>query len=195
MAELTDDPFANDQVEQLDLVMSAFRDVYLKSAFGLTRKDGLDTLSFYVLPFARNLGVSCCGCFDLLPSAIDSTIAYTLLSYSDITLLVLTVFSAVKRYLDFFLENYAISKDVERLVNDIAFTHCEEPLMSVQLWQSLTETERQGIRLSLRHPNFREHAETPRVIRIMPSDLLTEITPALLRRLPYCFGLDDDQIS
>ena len=128
--------------------------------------------------------VSCCGCFNET-DALDSSIGYNLISYADMSILVLTTFKVVKRYLDSFLARYKLPGNVERLVNDIAFLRCEEPLISPQLWRSLSEDEKLEVRLSLRHPAFRAGAIAPRVIRTTSSDFVTKLTPAIVARVSF----------
>jgi len=178
-------------VEQEDFISSCFKKVHLGSLFNLIGGSDVDSVDYYCVPFSRNLQVSCCGCFDGIPGALDSIIAYNLISYSDMTILVLTIFNAVKHYLDSYVRDYNLPRNGERLVNDIAFLHCEEPLISARLWRSLSEIEKLAIRHSLRHPNFRTETSAPRIVKLSPSDFvtkLTPLTPAMLTRLPPDLG-------
>jgi hypothetical protein len=117
-----------------------------------------------------------------------STISYNLISYADMSILVLTVFKAAKDHLDSFLANYSFPKDFEPLINDIAFAKCEEPLISARLWRSLSESNKMDVRLSLRNPEFRSGMKTPRVVRLKPGDMATQLTPEMLMRLSPQIG-------
>jgi hypothetical protein len=177
--------------EQIDFIASCFKKVYLGNLFNMIGGSGVDKIDYYCIPFSRNLQVSCCGCFDGTPGAFDSIIGYNLISYSDMTILVLTVFNAVKHHLDSLVGNYTLPRNGEKLVNDIAFLHCEEPLISTRLWLSLNETEKLSIRHSLRHPNFRTETSAPRIVKLALNDFVTNhtpLTPAMLTRLPPDFG-------
>jgi len=195
LSKLTDDVGLCERLrthtEQIDFIASCFKKVYLGNVFNMIGGSDVDRIDYYCLPFSRNLQVSCCGCFDGTPGAFDSVIAYNLISYSDMTILVLTVFEAVKHHLDSFVRDYDLPRNGERLVNDIAFLHCEEPLISARLWQSLNEVEKLAISHSLRHPNFRTEISAPRIVKLAPSDFvtkLTPLTPAMLTRLPLDLG-------
>lgn len=170
-----------------ELIASSFHELYLGSLFNMIGGADIDKVDYWCIPFSKNLQVSCCGCFDRVPGAFDSVIAYNLVSYADMTVLVLTAYNAVKRYLDSFIEEYSLPQNVERLVNDIAFWHCEEPLIAVRLWRSLDDTQKLSIRNSLRHPHFRTEMAGPRIIKVDPSDLhgLRSLTPEMWARLPF----------
>jgi hypothetical protein len=89
-----------------------------------------------------------------------------------------------KEYLDAFLSAYSFPDDLEKLVNDVAFTKCEEPLISARLWRSLSFHDKLQVRLSLRHPDYQGGVPGPRIIKIKPSDLAQTLTPEMLTRLP-----------
>jgi hypothetical protein len=187
VAELTDDPRLRDvmrkSTERNELISSCFEKLYLGSVWnGIDCS--VDSVDFYCVPFARNLQVSCCGCFDRIPGAFDSVIAFNLVSYSDMSFLVLTIFNVVKHYLDSYIQALDLPRNCERLVNDVAFFYCEEPLIAAGLWRSLTEDSKMAIRLSLRHPNFRAETRSPNVIKLTSSDFVTNLTPSMLTRLP-----------
>jgi hypothetical protein len=98
-------------------------------------------VSYYCIPISRNLGVSCCGCFK--PNTDwYSGITYNMISYPDITILLLTVFEATKHHLDSFTERYSIPQDAERLVNEIVFEKSEAPLIAPRLWHSLSDEQK-----------------------------------------------------
>ena len=177
-AELTDIAsfrmHALEYVELWGVLTSSFKKVYLDSVFNMICGSDVDKVDYYCIPFSRNLQVSCCGCFNRIPEAFDSLISYNLISYSDMTILVLTVFNAVKHHLDSFIEDYKLPKNGERLINDIAFLYGEEPLISARLWRSLSDVEKLAIRNSLRHPNFRTETSAPRIIKLTLSDFVTK---------------------
>jgi hypothetical protein len=75
------------------------------------------------------------------------------------------------------------------LLNDIAFSKGEEPLIAPALWRCLSDAEKREIGLSLRHPNFRADLTAPRIIKLEPRDFVSEVTPDLAARLPA--GLAD----
>jgi hypothetical protein len=187
IAECTTDvdlrSYSGNLAQQTETFAACFEKIYLGSLFNLIGGSDVDSVDYFCLPFSRNLQVSCCGCFDGTPGAFDSVIAYNLISYADMTLLVLTTFNVVKHYLDAYLAQYALPKDCERLINDIAFFQCEEPLISPRLWRSLSENQQTRLRLSLRHPAFRTETAAPSIIRIAPTDFVNNVTPAILARL------------
>ena len=119
--------------QQTETWLACFEKLYLGSLFNMITGSDVDSVDYFCLPFSRNLQVSCCGCFDATPGAFDSVIAYNLISYTDMTLMILTTFTAVKHHLDGYLAQFSLPKDCERLVNDIAFYQCEEPLIAPQL--------------------------------------------------------------
>jgi hypothetical protein len=166
--------------QELHTWLSCFEKVYLGTVFGAA---DVDRVEYFCLPFARNLEVSCCGCFDGAPGAFDSIIAYNLISYADMSILFLTTFSAVKHYLDSYLAQYVLPRYVQKLINDIAFFHCEEPLISPRLWRSLNQDQQLRLRLSLRHPALRNETQAPTIITVAPTDFMTHVTPALLVRV------------
>lgn len=169
--------------QQFELHSSRFRDVYVNSAFNLIGGSNIDSIEYWCVPFSRNLGVSCCGCFSANEPSFDSYISYNLISYADISILVLTVFKVVEHYLDLLLAPYQFPKYADQLVNDIAFFHCEEPLMSPAFWRALSEGEKIKVRSCLRYPPYRSETKSPIVIRLSPSDYVKEITPEVLNRL------------
>jgi hypothetical protein len=71
----------------------------------------------------------------------------------------------------------------ESLVNDIAFSKCEEPLTSANFWRSLSTIDQLDLRLSLRSPEQRRGSSAPTIIKLAPSDLATKVTPEMLTRL------------
>jgi hypothetical protein len=86
----------------------------------------------------------------------------------------LTVFEATKHHLDAFTESHAFPDGVERLVNEIAFGKCEDPLIAPRLWHSLSEGQKRRVRLSLQ--NRQLQTDAPPIIRITPADI-DPITP------------------
>ena len=101
--------------------------------------------------------------------------------------LFLTIFETTKNLLNHFLADYFAPgqenlENVEQLLNDIAFSKGEEPLISPPLWRSLTEAEQLHVRQSLRPPWARTITSVPRVIRLNPDDVLSEPTEAMWAR-------------
>jgi hypothetical protein len=95
----------------------------------------------------------------------------------------LMVAKAREDNLDRFLARYALPDEAERLVNDIAFLHCEEPLISPRVWLSLSDSARKQVALSLRHPAFRTPGPAPTVIKVTTSDLLHSRPPEVMSRI------------
>ena len=161
--------------DALDTFCSCFKKVYLGSIFNLIFGSDVDSIEYICIPFSRNLQVSCCGTFNELDT-FDSTIGFNLISFVGMSFLVLTTFKVVKHYLDSFLARYDFPHNAEKLVNDIAFVKCEEPLIAPQLWRSLSEDEKLAVRLSLRPPAVRAEATAPRIIRLTPNDFVRTVT-------------------
>ena len=69
------------------------------------------------------------------------------------------------------------------MVNDIAFLKGEEPLISAQFWESLSDSKKHKIGLSLVHPAHRATISRPRIIKLEQSDFLKEATPAVIKKL------------
>jgi hypothetical protein len=131
-------------------------------------------IDYFAFPFNRNLGVACCGVFgqEKVPF---STIGYNLICYPERSLLLLTALRSDKEFLDLYAEPFVLSKNIELLVNDIAFHRSEEPLIAPRLWKSLSSKERLDLRLALRPPNVRSAKLPPRIVRLSPSDLVSKI--------------------
>jgi hypothetical protein len=172
-----------DHAIQYEFISKVLKETYIGSVFNLMGGSDIDSIEYYCVPFTRNLHVSCCGCFNENSSRPDSIIAYNLISYRDMSILVLTTFGVQKTFIDSFLSQYSLPKYFERLVNDIAFSKCEEPLISANLWRSLSTIDQLDLRLSLRSPEQRRGSSTPTIIKLAPSDLATKVTPEMLTRL------------
>ncbi|QEM68010.1 hypothetical protein FO488_07455 [Geobacter sp. FeAm09] len=175
-----------------DRFCSNFMALYLGSTFNIILGSSIDSIEYFVINFSQNLLVSCCGCFNVEPDEFESVVAYNLISYSEGSLLVLTVFKAVERFLDAFLENYNQPQRIEQLVNDIAFFRCEEPLISPRLWLSLNDEERLAVRRSLRHPDYRDEIEAPRIIKLTKADSEQFAVPKVLARTPHYTAIMND---
>jgi hypothetical protein len=162
---------------------------YLDSTFALILGSPIDAIQSQTHLFAGNLQVSCCGClndYTEYPEALYSGIAFNLISYPDVSFLSFTVFKAVEKYLYQFLSKYTLPADAERLLDEIAFLRCEEPLISAKLWRSLSETQKQEIGLSLRAPHVRPaYALSPAIIKIDANAAMPAVTPELTARLGY----------
>lgn len=162
---------ARAEAEKYEYTCSLIKDSYLGRMMraavvgSIEDKEAATIVSFSVL-FSRNLEVSCCGCFQVDADIFDSVIAYNLISYADMSILVLTSFRPAKKFLDSFKAEHPLPEHLERLVNDVAFMKGEEPLIAAKLWRSLNEAEQVEVRLSLRHPSVRNTILPPRVIRI-----------------------------
>ena len=182
ISELTNDPIEREEgqefVNHYNSHLSIFQEVFLRRFFG-----AVESIEYFFLPIARNLQISCCGCFDGTPGSMNSIIGYNLISYSDMSLLILSTFTSIKHHLDSFIGKFSLPAGAERLINDIAFFHCEEPLISPPLWRSLNGNEKLALRRSLRHPDFREETSAPRVIKLTSTDFMTKLSPAVLARM------------
>jgi hypothetical protein len=86
-----------------------FKDLYIGSMFA-----GVDAVEYILIPIARNLQVSCCGCFQHAKT-FDSVIAYNVISFADCSLVALTTFKVVERHLHDFLADYHLPSDIGRL--------------------------------------------------------------------------------
>lgn len=84
-AELADSPILKNHFEGLaqpaQTMASLFKKLYLGNLFNLICGSDIDKVDYFCVPFTRNLGVSCSGCFDAIPEAFDSVIGYNLISY------------------------------------------------------------------------------------------------------------------
>lgn len=158
-----------------------FRDLYLGSLFSLIFGLSDDTIEYFCLPFTRNLEVSCCGMLNVTDD-YDSGLGFNLISFSDVSILALTIFADASHYLDEFLAGYPIPHGAERLVNDVAFRRCEEPLLAPSLWERLGETQQLLVRLNLRSPQERWVEVDNRIVRITLADLM-EPTPEHLSKI------------
>jgi hypothetical protein len=184
MAELEDNPRVKEHyqksADEFNLYMEIQEKSYLGAILALVCKQNyVDQVDYAFIPFTSNLGVSCCGTFQSKDNDLTSCLCYNLISYKDRSILVLTAFRYKVDHLDDFLAQYRRNKgdknrieDVERLVNDVAFLHCEEPIMSPRLWLSLTERQQLDIRYCLRHPFYRIEKIAPRIIKICSADIL-----------------------
>lgn len=168
------------QREQLGLFMR----LYLSSALKMFLGSKTDSVEYLMIPFAKNLEVSCCGCFNQEANAIDSVIAFNLISHSNYSYLVLSVFKVAERRLTNFMNSYRGSGMLERMLNDIAFHYCEEPLISCHLWETMSAEDQANVRLALRHPDFRDGFERPTIIRLIDADFHIDITDEMRTRFP-----------
>lgn len=157
--------------------------------------DPTEQTEYLVVPFTSNLQVSCCGVFRQSHEDYDSSIGFNLISFSNMSTLVLTTFKTAERHLEDFLDFYGIpcrrgqtttikSPDFERMVNDIAFYKGEEPLISPKLWKSLSEDDKFTIRLALRAPFVRENEPEIRIIKLTSSTPSQGLTAEMLQHLP-----------
>jgi tetratricopeptide (TPR) repeat protein len=162
--------------EKWETLNALFRHQYIGSIFA-----GVDKVEYVWIPFIRNLQLACCGCFQQAET-FDSVVAYNVISFANTSFVVFTIFKVVERYLDAFLANYNLPSEAERLVNELAFSKGEEPLIAPRLWRALSDDQKLEVRLSLRHPSLRVGTITPQIVKVTPDDLVTEFTPPLLRR-------------
>jgi hypothetical protein len=141
---------------------------------------------YFIVPIARNLKVSCCGCFDGVTDGSGYVpIGYNILSYKDASILALTTYRTTGFALDRYIEGFGpVHKfDLEGMLNDVTFSKGEEPVMSPSIWSSLSDDSKQAIGLSLRHPSFRESLVAPQIIKLSKEDVSTEISPSLWTRI------------
>jgi hypothetical protein len=160
------------QAEFWEVICTFFEKTYLQAIFSFIGGLDIDKIEYLCLPFSRNLEVSCCGVFPENPQAPASNIAYNLISYADMSILVLTVFKVVEYYLTSFLARYPLPEGVERLVNDIAFSKGEEPLIAARLWRSLSEGEKLALRKSLLPPFLRTETSAPIIVKLRRGDFV-----------------------
>ena len=177
--------YFNSQKEEAEGVFKIFKSAHFYRFLKAINPQLGEQLEYFFLPFTRNLHVSCCGVFNSDPGNIDSTIAYNIISYSDASILSLTTLSPFKLHLDSYIEKYKhLPNCIDMLINEIAFSHCEEPLISSKLWNTLSDYDRAQIRLSLRHPHYRLQIAPPQIIKLGIGDFPKKLTPAIESRLP-----------
>jgi hypothetical protein len=171
-----------DMTETYERSNLLFGDQFIGAAARIVRGDPAAVaeakIEFFCLPVAKNLEVSCCGCFHLDKNNYRSTVAFNLISYADISILLLTTSPSVK---DQFYE--FAHGEAQALLNDIAFSRCEEPLIGAKLWRGLNDDQKLAVRLSLCHPDVRASSEVPQIIKIEKGDLIEKITPEVWQRL------------
>jgi len=187
LAELTTDDSAKAifqaQAELYERTCLQFGDTFIGNAVRMLRGDpqapAEGKVEYFCMPIARNLEVSCCGCFHLDMSDHNSTATYTLISYADMSVLLLTTYQSSKE------KFYAFAHETgpEKLLNEIAFSRGEEPLIGARLWRSLSEEQQLAVRLSLCHPDYRVTSEVPQIIKLGKDDGFLEMTPELWQRL------------
>jgi hypothetical protein len=151
----------------------AIRD-YLKFVLDsmFLEKERLGAINYISIPIGRNIELSCCGVFDHFFEDGRHFISYNIISYEEFSFVTLTVFYNGNSLIDSFLAKFGYPENfqLENLINDIAFSKGEEPLISPRLWRSLSEDEKQAIRLSLRPPFVRTSLDAPRIIKLRPTD-------------------------
>jgi hypothetical protein len=161
--------YIKDSAEDSTLFYQNFCGLYLNSIFELIQGCDVDSIKYFCIPMAQNLKVSCCGAFQVDEGAFESAICYNIISHSDVSILVLSVFEVMEHYLDSFLSPYSFPLGTEALINEIAFRKCEEPLIAPDLWEYLSDDERLKVRLSLRHPAYRDIEVDVRPIKVQNS--------------------------
>lgn len=171
------------QIETYEVALSLVEH-YLGNLFFPEYHENPGNIDYFGIPFSKNLGVSCCGVFNLNNDPNPySVIGYNIISYKDLSVIVLTTFANEHVTLDSFVGGYSGSNGIERMVNDVAFLKGEEPLISARLWESLSDSEKHEIGLCLVHPAYRIAVPRPSIVKVGPSDFLKEITPAVVARL------------
>lgn len=173
---LRESSLCTDTLEANRKRLKIFHDLYLYSVFNIYFGSKIDSTEYLMIPFSRNLEVSCCGVFHQARDAYDSVIAYNLISHSNCSYLILCVFKVMKKWLTAFLESYRGGGLWADVLNDIAFHYCEEPLISSRLWEAMSTKEQLDIRLALRHPGSRGEFRRPSVIQLVESDFPRDIT-------------------
>jgi hypothetical protein len=158
--------------KQLSMARDHFKGV-LYYFFFATAGGNNDGIDYFFLPFSGNLMVSSCGLFTRLMKDRGGYIGYNLISYSTMSLLALTTFKSTASALDSFLKDYGYPENanLERLINDIAFSKGEEPIIAPVLWQSLSKSDQMQVRQSLRPPGLRMSVCIPRIIKLTRENL------------------------
>lgn len=173
--------------EELTTTTSAFKQLLLDR---LIYKDHplAENVEYLVIPFKGNFQVSCCGCFtqakDTIKSHFESVIGYNLISHRDMSVLTLTTFNSGKEYLNSYYNNPNFTNNIELLLNDIAFSKGEEPLITPKLWKSLTADEQLEVRMALRHPMHRPEKTELKIIKFNSSNSIPKFTSQMLTKLP-----------
>jgi hypothetical protein len=173
-------------------VLAKGRDVFkeILDYFFLRAPKAKDNITFFVAVFACNIMVSCCGVFDHGTGNTTAAIGYNIVSYRDVSILALTTFESTNDHLGSFLSDYGSpgNVDFERLINDVAFSKGEEPLIFPRLWRSLTGDEQLHVRQSLRPPAVRMSATVPRVVKLSRDAVVPAPTPEIWERLLRSFS-------
>ena len=160
LSELTNELDLKNVIADYELHCSVFHAAHLSP----------QPLESYGLVVTRNVEVSCCGAF----GTMDSVVSYNVVSYADVSIVVLSTAKQSEGALRGYLANFSSPLDQGRLVNDLAFSRCEEPLISPRLWNSLNEQERKQVGVSLLPPPLRAGVPTPQIIQARSSAALTQ---------------------
>ena len=182
MAELMTEPLLKQEMKRRADHNFQFYEIFRKLHFGsiVGIMQGLeeDRIFGCRIRFNRNLQVSCCGCLQYDPADIRTVIGFNLVSRGNESELVLTTFKVVAQCLVSFEGSYGPGTiGYQEMLNDLAFSKCQEPLIAPSLWKSLTSEERSEISLSLRHPQFRSEQKIAKIIKISSHDIRIHQSP------------------
>ena len=138
------------------------RDALVKY-FGISNTN----LSLLFVPFNINLQVSCCGCFNPIrtPEYLSHILSYNIASYPDASVFVLTTLEPTRGCLTEYIAKFGGLDNISRMLNDVSFLQCEEPLIGEALWKSLDPIEKEWVAASLAPPDFRPHIDAPQLIK------------------------------
>lgn len=143
----------------------------------------------FAIPILGNLQVSCCGVFGLLTETVashyESTIGFNLLSYRDFSILVLTIFKDGKHHLNSYVNSFIQDNhNYAKLINDIAFSKCEEPLLASVFWKRLSQEQKLNLRYALLPPSQRQYEKPLDLIKIPMGNIVKNLTSEILNKMP-----------
>lgn len=187
--------FCHDNYETYKNTLDFQKTYSLDKVFSLIFGNPNIEIDYLCIPFSKNLLVSCCGVFTIDQNYRESDIGYNLISFPDCSILVLTCIKGEKNFIDPFVEQYNSSYGIKKLINDIAFRYCEEPIISPVLWESLSDDQKYNVGISIRHPDERIIEVDSNIINISKCDIMG-IDPISLSVLSkrFCVDLNDLQL-
>jgi hypothetical protein len=135
----------------------------LDNYFGISETQ----LSLLFIPFSINLNISCYGCFNPIrtPEYFHHIFSYNIISYPDASVFVLTTPEPTGSCLDGYIAKFGGLNNISRVLNDVSFLQCEEPLIGEALWQSLDQLEKEWVAASLAPPDLRLRIDAPQLIK------------------------------
>lgn len=188
-SELVTDPRIKEgmktRAEETRELYEIFRKLHFNSLVGILTGSTADKIFGFRIRFTRNLGVSCCGCFQQDPGDIRTVIGFNLVSHKSESELAVTTFEAVFRCVQDYERSYGPGTiGYQDMINDLAFSKCQEPLIAPPFWRSLSDSDRMAVGLSLRHPDVRGDGPIPGILRVGSNDILKHHIPDMTLPIP-----------